>query len=598
MRRPAAILFSAVAALASLPFGASCHPKAHLPGWVQAAPGDSLAAFSGEAGWMLSHKDIQAFIARDPMVERALDLFLQKAHINPRAETGRITFHVLGVPQKGEATLQKGLEQVLIQLNQFKDPAALVGALAESFPQEGSLRIQDRDWPLYVILDVETGGTKAHIRAASDEQGQVWIGSLDALSRLASKKGLGANADAALAAEWISPRAPFQGYLRPEALLGSLRQNLEGSIVKDLPQGVHALFWSITPAEEKDQPVRFELALAGTPEGINQVAPWLQRLVAAANAVQPSPGAAPELLQEKRRVGLRCTLTVEQLKQVMEKLGQPGFPFGVPNKTPTGPREGRRASEARNASRSVAGTTRDERDAASRRPPALARRDEARQAPRGVRALEQRTTLPCGPFPLGIASGDTRDKLISAVHPAWLHRGLVGVLLRPLMDGRPPRQHLDHFGFPVQPPVQPRFRVSEALRRQAPEGQGMAGFAAFQFHQEGQPGGRAQLWMRGPGPFQQPQPLAAAGLDEGRDEQPVQQPFGGELMEGLGVGVSLVRTQAPTESLEGFQHPPVVIQLLLGEPCQQHRSPGLIRERLTEVQGIEGGLLLIVGMVR
>src|SRR5664279_3746072 len=93
----------------------------------------------------------------------------------------------------------------------------------------------------------------------------------------------------------------------------------------------------------------------------------------------------------------------------------PSFGLRVPNKTPTGPREGRRASVARNASRSVAGTTRDERDAASRRPPPLARRDEARQAPRGVSALEQRTTLSCGPF--------------LAVHPAWLHRGLVGVWL-------------------------------------------------------------------------------------------------------------------------------------------------------------------------
>ena len=84
----------------------------------------------------------------------------------------------------------------------------------------------------------------------------------------------------------------------------------------------------------------------------------------------------------------------------------------VPNKTLMGPREGRRASEARNARRRVAGTTRDERDAASRRPPAFARRDEAGQALRGVRSLEQRTTLPCGPF--------------LAVHPGWVHRGLVG----------------------------------------------------------------------------------------------------------------------------------------------------------------------------
>jgi hypothetical protein len=327
MRRPAAILIPAAAALACVSFAPSCRPKIRVPGWVMVAPSDSLASFSGEAGWMLTHKEIQALIARDPMVERALDLFLQKAHINPRLETGRVTFHVIGMPAKGESTLQKGLEHAVIQLNQFKDPAALVGALAESFPQEGSLHIQGRDWPLYVILDVETGGTKAHIRAASDEKGQVWIGSLEALTHLAARGSLGALPDATLAAEWISPRAPFQGYLQPEALLSGLGKNLEGSILKDLPRGVSALFWSITPADGQDQPLKFELALAGSPEGINQVTPWLQRLVAAVNAVQAAPGAAPELMQEKRRVGLRCVLTAQQLKLVMEKLGQPWFSF-------------------------------------------------------------------------------------------------------------------------------------------------------------------------------------------------------------------------------------------------------------------------------
>ncbi|WP_291272837.1 hypothetical protein [Geothrix sp.] len=334
MRRPAAFLIPAAVALICLPFATSCRPKPRVPGWVQAAPADSLAAFSGEAGWVLTHKDVQSLISRDPMVERALDLFLQKARINPRNETGRVTFHVIGMPQKGEDNLQKGLEHVLIQLNQFKDPTALVSALAESFPQEGSLRLQGRDWPLHVILDIEAQGTKAHIRAASDEQGQVWIGSLEALNRMATRGSLAAQPDAALAAEWISARAPFQGYLQPETLLGGLRQNLESTFIKDLPQGVNALFWSITPATEKDQPIRFELALAGTPEGINQVTPWLQRLVAAANAVQATPGSTPELLQEKRRVGLRCTLTPDQLKLVMEKLGQPGFSFRLPTGGP------------------------------------------------------------------------------------------------------------------------------------------------------------------------------------------------------------------------------------------------------------------------
>src|ERR1035438_8752693 len=99
------------------------------------------------------------------------------------------------------------------------------------------------------------------------------------------------------------------------------------------------------------------------------------------------------------------------------------FGLRTPNTTPTGLREGRRASEARNASQSVAGTTRDERDAASRRPPPLARRDAASRAPRGVRSLEQRTTLAGRPF--------------LAVHPACLHRGLVGVLLGTLNHGAP-----------------------------------------------------------------------------------------------------------------------------------------------------------------
>jgi len=46
--------------------------------------------------------------------------------------------------------------------------------------------------------------------------------------------------------------------------------------------------------------------------------------------LQSAPGSAPELMQEKRRVGLRCSLTPEQLKLVMEKLGQPGFSFRLP----------------------------------------------------------------------------------------------------------------------------------------------------------------------------------------------------------------------------------------------------------------------------
>ncbi|HEX9008740.1 MAG TPA: hypothetical protein VF804_00120 [Holophagaceae bacterium] len=330
MRRPAPILIAAVAGLGSLCLLPSCKPRLRAPGWVQSAPADSVAAFSGEAGWVISHPEFQSLLAREPMADRALDLFLQKARINPRTETGRLTFHVIGLPQQGESGLEKGLGHVLIQLDQFKDPKSLVAALTESFPQEGHLRLGARDWPLYVILDLETGGVKAHIRAASDEQGQIWIGELSALQRLASGKNLATRPGVAAAAEWISPRAPFQGYLQPEALLGSLRKELPDSgTLRDLPKDVQALLWSVTPGAGPDQPSRFELSLAGSPAAISQVTPWLQRLVAAISAVQPVPGAPPpELLQEKGRVGLRAALTDAQLKLIMEKLGQPGLSFG------------------------------------------------------------------------------------------------------------------------------------------------------------------------------------------------------------------------------------------------------------------------------
>ena len=338
MPRRAPILIAAVAALGFLCLLPSCKPHPRVPGWVQSAPADSVAAFSGEAGWVISHPQIQSLLAQEPVAERALDLFLQKARINPRTETGRLTFHVIGMPQKGEGALDKDLSHVLIQLDQFKDPKALVSALAESFPQEGQLRLGGRDWPLYVILDLDSPQVKAHIRAASDEQGQIWIGDLSALQQLASRSSLASRPGVAAAAAWINPRAPFQGYLQPEALVGALRHGLPDSeTLRDLPEGIDALLWSVTPGTDGSQPIRFELALAGTPQAITRVTPWLQRLVAAASAIQPTPGTVPpELLQEKGRVGLRATLTDSQLKLIMEKLGQPGFTLGPLQGPPKG----------------------------------------------------------------------------------------------------------------------------------------------------------------------------------------------------------------------------------------------------------------------
>ncbi len=325
-------MLAAAAAVACLCLAPACRFRHPLPGWIQDAPADSVAAFSGQAGWMLTHANSQDLLARAPEAGQALDLFLQKARINPATETGRLTFHFLGVPQPGRAGAAQGLGQVLIQLDQFQHPKALLAALANAFPQEGQLRMDGREWPLYVILDVDTPKLQAHLRAASDGRGRIWIGDLSALQRLASRGTLASRPDVAAAAAWISPRAPFQGYLQPEALLTGLAAKAlpDQGALRDLPRGLDALLWSVTPGSGPGQPNRFELALAGSPEGVARITPWIQRLVAAVAAVQPTPGApAPEVMQEKRRVGLRATLTDAQLKLVMEKLGQPAFSFSL-----------------------------------------------------------------------------------------------------------------------------------------------------------------------------------------------------------------------------------------------------------------------------
>jgi len=145
----------------------------------------------------------------------------------------------------------------------------------------------------------------------ADGEGRVWLGDQAALA------GLGAGASqAALAASagWISPGAAIQGFIRPSASW-------------NLPRGIEALAWGVTPGTAADGQNGFELSLAGTAEAIQQVAPWLQRFLAAATAMPGAPQQAPEILQESTRIGLRCQLTQEQVDVAMAKLGQAPLPL-------------------------------------------------------------------------------------------------------------------------------------------------------------------------------------------------------------------------------------------------------------------------------
>jgi hypothetical protein len=182
--------------------------------------------------------------------------------------------------------------------------------------------VNKRELPVYVIFDLN----QYHIRAVADAEGRIWLGELRALAKLDS--GLFPPRHPVRAAtEWINGAAPFQGFIRTRPLLDDLSGKVPAELAKNLPQGVEALGWSVTPATQGGLH-RFELSIAGTPEGVLQVAPWIQRFAAAATTLQGAPSAqAPEILQERQRIGLRCQLTGEQINQALAKLAQPGISF-------------------------------------------------------------------------------------------------------------------------------------------------------------------------------------------------------------------------------------------------------------------------------
>jgi hypothetical protein len=300
-----------------------CRSKAG-PGqeWLQAAPADSQVAFSAEARWILEHRGFQSLLARSPLAEQTLDLFLTKAKIAPHLETGRITFFVLRIPQVESKDPAEISRVFLIRLSEFKDPKSLDRALAESFPQEGSLMVGGHDLALHVIVDVN----QIHMRALAEPGGAIWIGELGALASLSAAGGALPRSALRRAGEWVDPAASFQGFMLPDRLIASLpKDKLPADWAAELPKGLEVLAWSVQPSQDPKGAHRLDLSVAGSAEGVSRTVPWLQRLVAVSNSLQPPPSQPSELIQEKDRAGIRCSLTQDQLNSLMAKLGQPLF---------------------------------------------------------------------------------------------------------------------------------------------------------------------------------------------------------------------------------------------------------------------------------
>jgi hypothetical protein len=299
---------------------AGCGPRRpQAPDWLRSAPPSAVMAISCRAGWALKQSRFRDLLDSYPPAGAALDLFIRRTRIDPRQDTGRVTVFLTRPTPVGAAggsgTQPPGF---LIQLGGFRESGKLQAAVADAFPAEGAMSMDNRELPLFGIMDARP----RRIRALADGQGRIWLGDEASLAGLGEDA---ARAQAALAgsAGWISRAAAIQGFIRPQELLPGSGGGLPGDLARDLPRGIESLSWSLTPGLAQDSPNLFELSLSGSPEAVQRVASWLQRFVAAAAAIPGTPVESPEILQEERRIGLRCQLSQRQVDVVLAKLDQP-----------------------------------------------------------------------------------------------------------------------------------------------------------------------------------------------------------------------------------------------------------------------------------
>ena len=290
-----------------------------FPDWVLSAPPAAVMAISCRAGWALEQPRLLSLLEPFPLARQSLDLFLQRARLDLRQETGRVTvFFIQSEPARA------GRQGFLIQLGGFRDPGAAAGGRRQRLSGGGrAVHEQPGSSPV-----------RHHRRPAHPHPRHGRRGGPDLAGRRGhpGRAGFPSRlAPPALAASsgWISGAAAVQGFIRPQELRDDTVPRLPGDLARDLPRGIESVSWGLSPGAAPEAAIGFELALAGSPEAVERASSWLQRFLEAASAVPGAPGAPPEILQESRCIGLRCRLTQDQVDLAMAKLDQPPMPLPI-----------------------------------------------------------------------------------------------------------------------------------------------------------------------------------------------------------------------------------------------------------------------------
>jgi hypothetical protein len=256
-------------------------------------------------------------VTRYPELDQALELFLDKAGIDPDSETGRISIYVLEHPNMGhladsDVDAEDLQEMALMQIAGFRDAKAIQRVVAETFPPEGSLKLSGREYPLFVVMDIN----QAKIRLLSDDGGRLWIGGLAVFQEVAKRQAAGDMASIYRAAEWVSASGTMQGFVRPELLPKEAVEDFADLGIN----GIHGLAWSVSPMEKDGRAIALDLAITGDADAISRLKPWMQRVIAMTSSLAGDGARRPETIQEKNRMGIRCQFNEEQLGRTLNML--------------------------------------------------------------------------------------------------------------------------------------------------------------------------------------------------------------------------------------------------------------------------------------
>ena len=282
--------------------------------WAVSAPEKTIVGISCDLGWILEMPELRKLITNYPLFDQALELFLDKTQIDPSSETGRVSVYLLELPDEHTSgSFLDGLRDLaLIQIAGFRDPKAIQKVIVESFPPEGSLKLGNRDYPLFVVMDIN----RIQMRILSDGDGRLWIGDLAALKELTKGHTIGDSGPISSALRWITPSGSMQGFVQTELV----PMDAANGFFDIVPAGIKGLAWSISPSKMDGKIIDFDLVVTGTEEAITTLKPWMQRIIALVSSLGSGGTRQPETVQENNRMGIRCQFRQDQLSSALSTL--------------------------------------------------------------------------------------------------------------------------------------------------------------------------------------------------------------------------------------------------------------------------------------